>query len=218
MKIVALCKTVKWWNICIYMYIYCIYMYIYLLFFHSHYSPLWTLAWRTKPFHFFLSTTNSLHLLPLSTWRRLSTSSFHLFLGLPLLLVPSSSSVKNFWASYPPPFSPGDLTSLSFALLSILLYFLLCSSLLVLDSSDFSIPYFQYTYIYIYIYIYITTQTRVFEASSSRFCWHSLKSFFFLVYIRFPVVSNHPKRLLIATGNTFLQFWSLMVQWLCSGN
>ena len=50
---------------------------------------------------------------------------------------------RSFWASYPPPFSPGDLTSLSFALLSILLYFLLCSSLLVLDSSDFSIPRFH---------------------------------------------------------------------------
>ena len=48
-----------------------------------------------------------------------------------------------FWASYPPPFSLGDLTSLSFALLSILLYFLLCLSLLVLDSSDFPIPRFQ---------------------------------------------------------------------------
>jgi hypothetical protein len=32
---------------------------------------------------------------------------------------------------------------LPFALLSILLYFLLCSSLLVLDSSDFSIPRFR---------------------------------------------------------------------------
>jgi len=45
---------------------------------------------------------------------------------------------EDFWASYPPPFSPGDLTSLSFALLSILLYFLPCSSLLVLDSSNIS--------------------------------------------------------------------------------
>ena len=50
---------------------------------------------------------------------------------------------EDFWASYPPPFSLGDLTSLSFALLSILLYFLLCSPLLVLDSSGFSIPRFH---------------------------------------------------------------------------
>ena len=47
-------------------------------------------------FHFFLSATNSLHLLTPSTWRSLSTSSFHLFLGLPLLLVASSSWVKIF--------------------------------------------------------------------------------------------------------------------------
>ena len=47
-------------------------------------------------FHFFLSATNSLHLLTPSTWRSLSTSSFHLFLGLPLLLVPSCSWVKIF--------------------------------------------------------------------------------------------------------------------------
>ena len=65
-------------------------------FFHFHYSPLWALACRTTSFHFFLSATNSLHLLTPSTWRSLSTSSFHLFLGLLLLLVPSSSWVKIF--------------------------------------------------------------------------------------------------------------------------
>ena len=54
------------------------------------------LACRTMSFHFFLSATNSLHLLTPSTWRSLSTSSFHLSLGLPLLLVPSSSWVKIF--------------------------------------------------------------------------------------------------------------------------
>ena len=47
-------------------------------------------------FHSFLSATNSLHLLTPSTWRSLSTSSFNLFVGLPLLLVPSSSWVKIF--------------------------------------------------------------------------------------------------------------------------
>ena len=95
-------------------------------FFHWHYSPLWALACRTMSLHFFLSATNSLHLLTPSTWRSLSTSSFLLFVGLPHLLVPSSPWVKIFWASYPPPFSLGDITSLSFALSSILLYFLLC--------------------------------------------------------------------------------------------
>ena len=42
-----------------------------LLFFHWHYSPLWALACRTMSFHFFLSATNSLHLLTPSTWRSL---------------------------------------------------------------------------------------------------------------------------------------------------
>ena len=42
---------------------------------------------------------------------------------------------RSFWASYPPPFSPGDPANLSFVSLSILLYFLLYSTLLVLDSS-----------------------------------------------------------------------------------
>jgi len=48
---------------------------------------------------------------------------------------------RSFWASYPPPFSPGDPANLSFAPLSILLYFLLYSTLLVLDFSYFSIPH-----------------------------------------------------------------------------
>ena len=65
-------------------------------FFHWHYHPLWALACRTMSFHFFLSATNSLHLLTPSTWRSLSTSSFHLFLGLLLLLVLSSSWVQIF--------------------------------------------------------------------------------------------------------------------------
>ena len=46
---------------------------------------------------FFIYATNSLHLLTPNTWRSLSTSSFHLLLGLPLLLVPSRSWVKIFW-------------------------------------------------------------------------------------------------------------------------
>ena len=69
---------------------------VFIFFFsHCHYSPLWALTCRTMSFNVFLSATNSLHLLASSTWRSLSTSSFHPFLGLPLLLVPSSSSVKN---------------------------------------------------------------------------------------------------------------------------
>ena len=82
---------------------------------------------------FSLPALEDLFLLPLSviSW------VFPFFSSLPVL------QWRSFWAPYPPPFSPGDLTSLSFALLSILLYFLLCSSLLVLDSSDFSIPRFH---------------------------------------------------------------------------
>ena len=67
-----------------------------IFFFHWRYSPVWALACQTVFFHYFLSATNSVHILTPSTWRSLSTSSFHLFLGLPLLLVPSSSWVKNF--------------------------------------------------------------------------------------------------------------------------
>ena len=69
---------------------------ILLLLLPLHYSPLRALACRTMSFHFFLSVTNFLHLLTPTTWRSLSTSSFHHFLGLPLLLVPSSSWVKIF--------------------------------------------------------------------------------------------------------------------------
>jgi len=73
------------------------YLFIYFSFFFQwHYSPLWTLPCRTIPFNFFLSVTNSLHLLTPSTWRSLSTSSFHLFLGFTLHLVASSSWVKIF--------------------------------------------------------------------------------------------------------------------------
>jgi len=48
-------------------------------FFRWRYSPLWALACRTIPLHFFLSFTNSLHLLTPSTWRSLSTSSLTLY-------------------------------------------------------------------------------------------------------------------------------------------
>ena len=65
-------------------------------FFRWHYSPLWALGCRTIHLHFSLSITNSLHLLTPSTWRSLSTSSLHPFLGLPLRLIPSSSWVKIF--------------------------------------------------------------------------------------------------------------------------
>ena len=64
-----------------------VYLWLHIFFFHWHYSPLWASICRTM---------SSLHLLTPSTWTSLSTSSSHLFLGLPLLLVPSSSWVKIF--------------------------------------------------------------------------------------------------------------------------
>ena len=110
-------------------------------FFRWRYSPLWALACRTIPLHFSLSITSSLHLLTPSTWRSLSTSFLHPFL---IFLFVSSLPVlewRSFWASYPPPFSPGDPAHFSFAPLSILLYFLLYSTLLILDSSYFPFPH-----------------------------------------------------------------------------
>ena len=137
--------------VCIYIYIYIythththIYMYIYFFFFfHWHYSPLWALACRTMSFHFFLSATNSFHLFTPSTWRALPTSSFHLFLGLPLLHVPPISWEKIFLGILSSSILSRWPNQLILCILSILLYFLLCSSLLVLDSSDFSIPRFH---------------------------------------------------------------------------
>ena len=79
-------------------------------------------------------------LSPSTHAQHLKISFYFLFPSFP----GSSPSSRPFqFSSEDPPFSLGDLTSLSFALLSILLYFLLCSSLLVLDSSYFSIPRFH---------------------------------------------------------------------------
>ena len=90
------CKSVDFLNR-VYSWEYYTYIYFFFFFFfHWHYSPLWDLACRTMSFHFFLSATNSLHVLIPSTWRSLSTSSFHLSLGLPLLLVSSSSWMRIF--------------------------------------------------------------------------------------------------------------------------
>ena len=82
---------------------------------------------------FALPTLEDLFLLPLSIFSWV----FRFFLSLPVL------EWRYFWACYPSSFSLGDLTSLSFARLSILPYFLICSSLVVLDSSYFSIPRFH---------------------------------------------------------------------------
>ena len=83
-------------------------------FFHRHYSPLWALACRTMSFHFFLSATNSLSIFSLPALEDL----FLLPLSIFSWVFPFISSLRvlewrSFWASYPPPFSLGDLTSLS---------------------------------------------------------------------------------------------------------
>ena len=113
--------------------------YLTFFFFHWCYSPLWVLACRKMAFHVLLSATNSLHLLIPSTWRSLSTSSFHLFLGLPLLLVPSSSCVKIFLGILFSILSrwPNQLILCSFV------HFTIFSPLLFSSSSRFSIPRFH---------------------------------------------------------------------------
>ena len=71
---------------------------------------------------FLLKAVEDLFLLPLSIFSWV----FPFFSSLPIL------EWRSFWASYPPPFSLGDLTSLSFALLPILLYFLTSEDLCIL--------------------------------------------------------------------------------------
>jgi len=107
-------------------------------FFRWRYSPLWALACRTIPLHLSLSITNSLHLLTPSTWRSLSTSSLHPFLGLPLRLVPSISWVKIFL---------GILSSCilsrwpSQLILCPFIHFTIFSPLLKSSSSRFVLPF-----------------------------------------------------------------------------
>ena len=86
-------------------------------------------------------------LSPSSHFQHLKISFYFLFPPFPGSSLSSRPfqffSEDLFWASYPPPFYLGDLTSLSFALLSISSCFLLYSSPLVLYSSHFSIPRFH---------------------------------------------------------------------------
>ena len=48
---------------------------IFFFIFHWQYSPLWAVACRTTSFHFFLSATNSLHLLTPSTSSSIGTTA-----------------------------------------------------------------------------------------------------------------------------------------------
>ena len=139
--------------------------YFYYFFVHWHYSPLWALACRTMSFHFFPICHQ---LSPSSHSQHLKIPFYFLFPSFP----GSSPSSRPFQFlsedlfGHPIllPFSLGDLTSSSFALLSIVLYFLLCSSLLVLDSSDFSIPRFQ-----IFLLVHGLAIRLVY--SPRYFCW-----------------------------------------------
>ena len=88
-------------------------------FFHWHYNPLWVLARRMSFFFpichqlfsiFSLPELEDLFLLPLSIFSWV----FPFFSSLPVL------EWRSFWASYPPPFSLGDLTSLSFLTYNII--------------------------------------------------------------------------------------------------
>ena len=93
------------------------FFFFFFFFFHWHYNPLWALACGTMAFHFsYLPPTLSIFSLPaLEDLFLLPLSIF--FCILPFFSSLSVLEWRFFWASYLPPFSPGDLTSLSFALL-----------------------------------------------------------------------------------------------------
>ena len=113
-------------------------------------------------FHFFLSATNSLHLITPSTWRSLSTSSSHPFLGLPLLLVPSSSWVKiilGILSSSILSRRPNQLILCPF------IHFTIFSPLLISSSSRF-VRFFHSPFSYLGPYILL----NIFLSKISRAC------------------------------------------------
>jgi len=144
------------------------------IFFRWRYSTLWALACRTIPLHFSLSITNSLHLLTTSTWRSLSTSSHHPFLGLPLRLVPSSSWVKIFL---------GILSSSilsrwpSQLVLCPFIHFTIFSPLLSSSSSRFVLLFHSPS-------SYLGPLLNIFLSKISRAC----SSFFVIVHVSAPYV------------------------------
>jgi len=129
---------------------------LFFFFFHWHYDPLWALACRTMSLHFVLSVTNSLHLLSLSSWKSLSTSSFHPFLGRPLRFIPSSSCVKIFFGH------PILLHSLQVTLCPFI-HFTVFSPLLIYSSSRFVLIFrspFSYVVPYIFLNIFLSKISR----------------------------------------------------------
>ena len=138
------------------------FFFFFFFFFHWHYSPLWALACRTMSFHFVLSTTNSLHLLTPSTLRSLSTSPFHLFLCLPLLLVPSSSWAKIFLNILSSCILSRWLNQL---ILCPFIHFTIFPPLLISSSSRF-VRLFHYPFSYLGPYILL----NIFLSKISRAC------------------------------------------------
>ena len=139
--------------------------FFFFFFFHWHYSPLWALAWRTKSVHLFLSATNSLHLFTPRSWRSLSTSSFHLFLGLLLLLVPSSSWVKIFLGILSSSILfrwPNQLILWPF------IHFTIFSPLLISSSSRL-VPLFHSPFSYLELYILLNIFLSILSRTCSSF-------------------------------------------------
>jgi len=91
----------------------------------------------------YLSPTLSIFSLPV-LGSSLSTTSLHPFLGFPLRLVPSSSWVKIFLGILSSStLSRWPIQLILCPFIHFTIFFFLCSSLLVLDSSYFSIPHFH---------------------------------------------------------------------------
>ena len=141
---------------------------------HWLYSPECALACRTMSFHFFLSVTNSLQFLTPSTWRSLSTSSFHSFLGLPLHLVPSSSWVNIFLGILSSSILsrwPNQLIVCPF------IHFTIISPLLI-SSNSWLVLLFHSPFSYLGPYILLC----IFVSKISRAC----SSFFIIVHVSTP--------------------------------
>jgi len=157
-------------------------------FFRWRYSLLWALACQTIPLHFSLSITNYLHLLTSSTWRSLSTSSLHPFLGLPLHLVPSSSWVKIFLGSL----SSSILSRWpSQLILCPFIHFTIFYPLLNSSSSRF-VLLFHFPSSYLGPYILL----NIFLSKISRDC----SSFFVIIHVSAPYVTIGLISVLVSIG------------------
>ena len=87
------------------------------LFLCWRYNPLWVLAFSVIFFHSVLSLLSFLHPLIPVVWMSFSTSSIHLFLGLPLILLPIAFHSNILLGILPPSISitcPSQATLLLF--------------------------------------------------------------------------------------------------------